>query len=81
MVIMRDETVDGDYVQMLENLISEKKYDKEDLLTVKSYEWYLTDNLVVTDDYVIEDNEVSIYCGEDFKNSVEDVLADIVGEE
>jgi hypothetical protein len=79
MVIFMDETVDGEYVTMLENIISDQKYDKEALSIVRSYEWYLTDNIVNAETYLVEDNKITIYAADDdFVTYVREVLDSVV---
>ena len=78
MVIYMDETVDGEYLTILENLISNQKYDKEALSVVRSYEWYLTDNIVNTTSYTITDNKITIYTADDvFCDYVNTVLDEL----
>ena len=65
MVITLDTTVNGEYVTMLENIISDQKYNKEALSVVSSYEWYLTDNITNTENYAINDSQIIIYAADD----------------
>lgn len=65
MVITLDTTVNGEYVTMLENIISDQKYNKEALSIVNSYEWYLTDNISNTENYAINDSQIIIYAADD----------------
>ena len=65
MVITLDTTVNGEYVTMLENIISDQKYNKEALSIVSSYEWYLTDNITNTENYAINDRQIIIYAADD----------------
>jgi hypothetical protein len=81
MVIYTDETIDGEYVTMLENIISDKKYSNESLSAIKAYEWYLTDNInnVNADKYFIEDGEIVIFAADDsFIAYVNEVLSEII---
>lgn len=81
MQITMDETVDGEYITMLENIISDKKYSNEELATVKAYSWYLTDNInnLNNSNYTISDDEIVIYAADDnFVNYVNDVLSHII---
>ena len=80
MQITMDETVDGEYITMLENIISDKKYSNEELAAVKAYSWYLTDNInnLNNSNYTISD-EIVIYAADDnFVNYVNDVLSHII---
>ena len=56
MVVLKDETVDGDKVTAFENLVKEHKYGKEELLKINSYTWYFTDNIAKTDCFVIDED-------------------------
>lgn len=79
MQITMDETVDGEYITMLENIISDKKYSNEELAAVKAYSWYLTDNINNSSNYIISDDEIVIYAADDnFVNYVNDVLSHII---
>lgn len=83
MQITMDETVDGEYITMLENIISDKKYSNEELAAVKAYSWYLTDNINnlnnSNSNYTISDDEIVIYAANDnFVNYVNDVLSHII---
>lgn len=79
MQITMDETVDGEYVTMLENIISDKKYSNEELSAVKAYSWYLTDNINNSSNYIISDDEIVIYAADDnFVTYVNDVLSHII---
>lgn len=81
MQITMDETVDGEYITMLENIISDKKYSNEELAAVKAYSWYLTDNInnLNNSNYTISDDEIVIYAADDnFVNYVNDVLSHII---
>lgn len=83
MVIFADATVDGEYITMLENIISDQRYTKEDLSTVRSYEWYLTDNLNIAgaDKHFIKDGEIVIFAADDnFVTYVNDILSEVVPE-
>lgn len=83
MLIYTDETVGGEYITMLENIISDQRYTKEDLSTVRSYEWYLTDNLNIAgaDRHFIKDGEIVIFAADDnFITYVNDILSEIVPE-
>lgn len=78
MMISMDETVDGMYITMLENIISDQKYSKENLFAIRSYEWYLTDNIVNTENYLIAEKEVMIYAADDnFQTYVYEILNEI----
>lgn len=84
MIIYMDETVDGEYVTMLENIISDQKFKNEDISTVRSYEWYLTDNINIAgaDRYFIKDNEIVIFAADDdFVTYVKDILDVIITEQ
>lgn len=79
MQITMDETVDGEYITMLENIISDKKYSNEELAAIKAYSWYLTDNINNSNNYIISDDEIVIYAADDnFVNYVNDVLSHII---
>ena len=79
MQITMDETVGGEYITMLENIISDKKYSNEELAAVKAYSWYLTDNINNSSNYIISDDEIVIYAADDnFINYVNDVLSHII---
>lgn len=79
MQITMDETVDGEYITMLENIISDKKYSNEELSAVKAYSWYLTDNINNSNNYIISDDEIVIYAADDnFVTYVNDVLSHII---
>lgn len=79
MQITMDETVDGEYVTMLENIISDKKYSNEELAAIKAYSWYLTDNINNSNNYIISDDEIVIYAADDnFVTYVNDVLSHII---
>ena len=81
MQIFTDITVDGEYVTILENIISDQRYAKEELAVISSYGWYLTDNLNVAgqDMYSINDSEIVIFAADDnFINYVNDILSEIV---
>lgn len=79
MQITMDETVDGEYITMLENIISDKKYSNEELAAVKAYSWYLTDNINNSSNYIISDDEIVIYAADDnFVTYVNDVLSHII---
>lgn len=81
MQITMDETVDGEYITMLENIISDKKYSNEELAAVKAYSWYLTDNInnLNNSNYAISNDEIVIYAADDnFVNYVNDVLSHII---
>lgn len=79
MQITMDETVDGEYITMLENIISDKKYSNEELAAIKAYSWYLTDNINNSNNYIISDDEIVIYAADDnFVTYVNDVLSHII---
>lgn len=81
MQIFADTTVDGEYITMLENIISDQKFSKDDIAIVMSYEWYLTDNINIAgaDRYFIKDGEIVIFAADDnFITYVNDVLSEIV---
>lgn len=69
LIIYMDETVGGEYVTMLENIISDQKqsFSEEDLSIIRSYEWYLTDNINIAsaERYFIKDGEIVIFAADD----------------
>ena len=83
MQIFTDATVDGEYITMLENIISDQRYAKEELAVISSYEWYLTDNLNIAgqDMYFINDDKIVIFAADDnFVSYVNGILSEIVSE-
>lgn len=79
MLIYEDETVDGSYAETLENIITSKKYDEEEIQKIMLYEFYLTDIVTNTKSVTISDNEVMIYAADQyFPKYVEEALTKIL---
>lgn len=81
MVIYKDETVPGDKVTMLENIIADKQYDQIALKTISEYQWYLTDNVATTNSYILDEEHITLYTGTEFQENVNTVLQQITGVE
>ena len=78
MTVTMDETVDTSYVILLESIIAENKYSKDELSNIRSYNWYLTDDETITNRYLIVDDNITIYTNAtDYKNNVIEIINDI----
>lgn len=80
MVVLKDETVDGDKITIFENIVKDHKYGKEELSKINSYTWYFTDNISKTDSFVIDEDikQVTVFtvC-EEYNDCIENALKSI----
>ena len=78
MEVLKDENIDGEYLTMFENYLSDKKYGREELEVINNTKWYFTSDLNKTDSFDISADTVTIYCDEDFVDNLDKALNEII---
>lgn len=78
MEVLKDENIDGEYLTMFENYLSDKKYGREELEVINNTKWYFTSDQNKTDSFDISADTVTIYCDDDFVDNLDKALNEII---
>lgn len=79
LTVLKDESVNDNAIRAFENIVTLSDYDEDNLAKIHSYNWYFTDNISYTDNFIINGNDITVYVGDDdYAVRLYDVLSEAI---